>query len=150
MMFDQVRIEPARRDDEEAMLRLLREASLPGDDLVNHLATAIVARLDGLIIGSAALEIYDDGALLRSIAVAPEARRSGIGERLVRAALARADRLGAQTVFLLTTTAADYFPRFGFEVIERGTVPPGVRQSVEFRSACPATATAMRRFSRSR
>ena len=38
----------------------------------------------------------------------------------------------------LTTTADGYFPRFGFERIERSQVPATVRESVEFTSACPA------------
>lgn len=144
--MDHIRIEPARRDDEQAILQLLRASGLPDDDLVSHLETAIVARLDDdHIVGCAALEVYEDGALLRSVAVTPEARDTGIGQRLTRAALALADRLGAPTVFLLTTTAAAYFPRFGFVVVERTAVPAGVRRSVEFRSACPANATVMKR-----
>ena len=77
--------------------------------------------------------------------VAPEARGTGLGHRLTEAALALADRLGAPAVFLLTTTAERFFPRFGFRVVSRDEVPPGVQQSVEFRSACPASATVMRR-----
>jgi choline dehydrogenase-like flavoprotein len=51
----------------------------------------------------------------------------------------------ADTVFLLTTTAEGFFPRFGFEQITRDEVPPSVRGSVEFQSACPASAIVMRR-----
>jgi N-acetylglutamate synthase-like GNAT family acetyltransferase len=47
-------------------------------------------------------------------------------------------------VYLLTTTAESYFPRFGFVTVPRAAVPEGVRTSIEFRSACPSTATAMR------
>jgi amino-acid N-acetyltransferase len=52
---------------------------------------------------------------------------------------------GANTVFLLTTTAERFFPQFGFEQIDREQVPPSVRASVEFRSACPASAIVMRK-----
>jgi len=46
---------------------------------------------------------------------------------------------------LLTTTAADFFPKFGFEPIARADVPASVQSSIEFTSACPATATVMRK-----
>lgn len=50
---------------------------------------------------------------------------------------------GLADVTLLTTTAADYFTRFGFHVIPRESAPEAVRASVEFREACPETATVM-------
>jgi amino-acid N-acetyltransferase len=64
---------------------------------------------------------------------------------LTDAALRLATALGANTVFLLTTTAEGFFPRFGFEQITRDEVPPSVRGSGEFQSACPASAIVMRR-----
>jgi amino-acid N-acetyltransferase len=48
-------------------------------------------------------------------------------------------------VFLLTTTAEKFFPRFGFEQIAREDVPPSVQASVEFTSACPTSAIVMRK-----
>jgi amino-acid N-acetyltransferase len=48
-------------------------------------------------------------------------------------------------VFLLTTTAERFFPRFGFEEIARDEVPASVQASVEFQSACPASAIVMRK-----
>src|SRR5262245_14767027 len=44
---------------------------------------------------------------------------------------------------LLTTSAAEYFPRFGFRTGERNQVPAELQACVEFASACPATATVM-------
>ena len=46
-------------------------------------------------------------------------------------------------VYLLTTTAARYFPRFGFVETGRDAVPADVAATDEFRSACPASALAM-------
>jgi amino-acid N-acetyltransferase len=94
-------------------------------------------------VGCAALELYGAAALLRSVAVSPEARGTGLGQRLVAAALDRAHRLGVTSVYLLTETAAGFFPRFGFRAVERATVPVALQASVEFRAACPASATAM-------
>jgi len=138
-------IEAARPDDIDDMLRLLEQNHLPTDGLRDHVATAFVAREDGRLVGSAALEMYPDGALLRSVAVAPHLQGRGLGQELSAAAIRLARELHAPAVYLLTTTAERFFPRFGFERIARGDVPQSVRMSVEFTSACPSSAIVMRK-----
>jgi len=139
------RIEVARSAEANDVLRLLKESDLPLDGLIEHLATTLVARHDGRIIGSAALEVYPDGALLRSVAVASEFRGHGLGRELTEAAVRLAHDLHVPAIFLLTTTADRYFPRFGFERISRADVPAMVQTSVEFTTACPASAAVMRK-----
>ena len=139
-------IDRARSDDLDAVLRLLTENHLPLAGLREHLATTLVARQDGTIVGSAAVEMYADGALLRSVAVAPAMQRHLLGRELTEAAIHLAQERDARAVYLLTTTAAEYFPRFGFEPITRADVPASVQTSVEFTSACPASATVMRKW----
>jgi amino-acid N-acetyltransferase len=73
-------------------------------------------------------------------------RGAGIGQELTRSALTLADTLGVPAVFLLTTTAENFFPKFDFSRIDRSQVPATVQDSVEFRSACPASAVVMRRM----
>jgi amino-acid N-acetyltransferase len=138
-------VQTARPEDFDGIAELLRDNKLPTDGLRDHLATALVVRDRETIVGSAALEVYDDGALLRSVAVAPSLRNSGLGRRLTDAALDLARARGVPALYLLTTTADRYFPRFGFERIDRSGVPAGVQRSVEFTSACPASAIVMRR-----
>jgi amino-acid N-acetyltransferase len=140
-----VRIERATIDDGPRIAALLRKSALPVDGLFDHLDTAFVARSDGRIVGSAAIELYDDGALLRSVVVDDAFRGRGIGQRLTAAAVELADALNAPAVFLLTTTGEEFFPRFGFRRITREDVPQGVQTSIEFRSTCPASATVMLR-----
>lgn len=140
-----IRIETAGPSDAEGVLRLLEENHLPQDDLENHLATTLIARQDDRIVGSAALEIYADGALLRSVAVAAELRGQGLGHAMTDAAIGLARRLQLPSIYLLTTTAEQFFPRFGFERIQRADVPATVQTSIEFTSACPSTAMVMRK-----
>jgi amino-acid N-acetyltransferase len=138
-----VYIERASKADSPSILQLLRDAGLPIDGVVEHLTTALVARDGAAIVGCAAIEVYADGALLRSVAVAPAARGQGLGRRLTEAAITVAQSLGTPAIYLLTTTAESFFPRFGFVRLTRGQVPIGVQQSIEFRSACPASAIVM-------
>jgi amino-acid N-acetyltransferase len=138
-----VSIGPARRDELPRILELLEEGGLPRDGLANHLSTTLVARGDGWVVGCAALELYGQVALLRSIAVAWDLRSTGLGRRLTEAALELSRHLGVEEAYLLTETADHFFPRFGFRPIPRSEVPRSVRSSVEFTSACPASARAM-------
>jgi amino-acid N-acetyltransferase len=140
-----VTIEPATVEDGPAILRLLSVVGLPVDGLLDHLDTTVVARAGGRVVGCAALEVYADGALLRSVVVDTSTKGHGIGTQVTTAALNLASALGTPAVYLLTTTAEEFFPRFAFERIGRDQAPAGVQMSVEFRSACPSTAIVMRR-----
>ena len=138
-------IEAARATDAADVLRLLSQNRLPLEGLEEHLTTTLVARQDGRIVASAVLEMYQGGALLRSVAVASEQQGRGLGHELTNAAICLAQELGAPAIYLLTTTAEQFFPRFGFERIAREEVPVSVKASVEFTSACPSSATVMRK-----
>ena len=133
----------ATADDLPAILELLDQAELPRDGLAEHFDLALVARDGDRLVGSAAIERYGDAGLLRSVAVDASYRNQGLGAQLVGAALDQARAQGMQTLYLLTTTAPDYFPRFGFHPIARDEVALAVHQSVEFTSACPASAVVM-------
>jgi len=135
---------PARPADWEAIRTLVSASGLPLDGLEPHLPSTIVARDADGVVGCAALELYDRDALLRSVAVSATRRGSGIGLALTATAIELARRRGVRTIWLLTETATDFFPRFGFERADRGAVPAAVRSSAEFTSACPESATVMR------
>ncbi|MFQ6045634.1 MAG: arsenic resistance N-acetyltransferase ArsN2 [Gemmatimonadales bacterium] len=142
-MPPEISIEPAREGDREAVLALLGDAGLPADGLSDHWSTVLVARSAGTVLGCAAVELYEDGALLRSVAVSPARRGEGVGLALSHAALELAREKGARDVYLLTESAEGFFPRLGFRGVERDQVPPGVRRSLEFTTLCPDSARAM-------
>ena len=135
-----ITITAAQDADVPAILALLERSGLPQDGLQEHVATTLVARAGARVVGSAALELYGTAALLRSVAVATELRGAGLGHRLTHAVLDLARQHGVTTVYLLTETATDFFPRFGFRPTARAAVDSAVQQSVEFVSACPTSA----------
>jgi len=139
-------IERASHQDLEAVQRLLTEHHLPLDGLADHMEAAFVARMNGRVVGSAALELYAGGALLRSVAVTSTLHGEGLGRELTEAAIRLAASRRVPAIYLLTTTAETFFPRFGFELIRRDEVPASVRTSIEFASACPASAIVMRKI----
>ena len=137
-------IRQAAVDDWDRVADLLATSGLPLDGAREHATEFVVAERNGALIGCAAVERHGTAGLLRSVAVAAFEREKGTGEALVERCLQVARESGITTVVLLTTTAERYFPRFGFETIDRSAVPDAVRDSAEFRGACPASATVMR------
>lgn len=134
----------ASADDWSQIAQLLRDNNLPLDGADRHLASFLLAYDGSILAGCAALERYGEVALLRSVATDKGFRGKGLGQTLVRQVLETARSEGIQTVVLLTTTAAEFFPRFGFDVIQRDEAPEAVKVSAEFRGACPDTAITMR------
>ena len=132
--------------DLPAIERLLASSGLPTAGVAEALRGFVVAESesDRRIVGVIGLELCCDAfALLRSTAVDPDWRGTGLGRRLVTHVIAEAESRGIKALYLLTTTAERYFPSFGFVKTERDIVPAEVRRSVEFREACPASATVM-------
>jgi amino-acid N-acetyltransferase len=140
----QVALRPATRADQTAVEHLLHDLGLPTAGVAEWIECFWIARQGGETVGVVGVERYGNRWLLRSVAVEPSWRRAGLGRALVEAAFRAARAAGASEMYLLTATAERYFPRFGFAEIDRNDVPDAVRQSVEFREACPATAVAMR------
>ena len=129
--------------DLEAVEQLLFASGLPVAGVSDALRTFIVAESDGRLVGVIGLEVCCEHALLRSTAVVPEWRDRGLGRRLVERIIAEAEARNLCALYLLTTTAERYFPSFGFVKTARDAVPPAVRETVEFKDACPASATVM-------
>jgi len=137
-------VRAASAEDWAAIEGLLRGRELPTAGARGNLDGFLVATEGSVLLGCAGIERYGDVGLVRSVAVAESVAGRGLGATLVNALLERARGLGLREVFLLTTTAAGYFPRFGFENVARDALPPSLSVSEELRGACPASAVAMR------
>ncbi|MEW6210503.1 MAG: arsenic resistance N-acetyltransferase ArsN2 [Acidobacteriota bacterium] len=129
--------------DLPAIVALLESANLILDGVEEIADRFLLAFRDETLIGCAALEPFDKTALLRSVAVSETVRGAGLGQEIVRRLLDQARDNGFENVVLLTSTAERFFPRFGFRRIARDDAPPSVQSSIEFRSACPQSATVM-------
>lgn len=139
-----VGVRPATPVDLAEIRGLLSAADLPLAGVPDDLAHFLVAESNGTLVGAIGLEVYGEAALLRSAVVHPDRRGTGAGEALVKALLAYARALGVRDLSLLTTTAERWFPRFGFERVDRSALPAALSASEELRGACSDTAIAMR------
>ena len=141
-----VRIEDARVGDLGEVSGLLQANELGAWRRGEQDAELLVARdRDGRLVGCGALVYCGDLGLLRSVAVAAELRRTGVGRALVAALLELPRARSLVAVYLLTATAAGFFARLGFAPVEREEVPAAIRSTEQYRTECPASAVVMRR-----
>jgi amino-acid N-acetyltransferase len=140
-----MRVDRAMPADEPAIEALLAQAGLPLDGAAAAFEHGVVARDANRIVGAAAVELYDGSGLLRSVVVAADRRGTGVGREVVRAAedLARAE--GIHELYLLTETAEQWFPRLGYERVDRHVAAAAVGASIEFTTVCRDTGVALRR-----
>ena len=142
--MEDIRFTTATAADLPAVRALLERCELPVDDLqAAHLEHFVVCRLGGSLAGSVGIEISGEIGLMRSLAVAPELRGRRLGHDLWTHLRSEASRRGVGRLYLLTTTAEKLFARWGFQRVERDTVPEAIRGTAEFASLCPNTATVM-------
>jgi amino-acid N-acetyltransferase len=140
-----VSIRPASTDDFADLTDLIRESGLETSGLRPGMPDLFVAVSDGRMVGCAALEIDGAFGLLRSVAVVPNRRGEGIGDRLVHHAHSRAADLKLDAIYLLTTTAEHYFPRFGYRTVDETVPPDVVTSSAEYSTCVAADAALMKR-----
>ena len=144
MAGDVVEIRRAKAEDIDKVAELLSAAKLPLAGVSECIKRFFVADASGTIVGSVGIEKHGNYGLLRSAAVSEALRGRGVGRRLVDEAIDDARDEGIRALYLLTTTAQDYFPEFGFERIDRELVPVELNASAELQGACPSSATVMR------
>ena len=108
------------QNDFDAVESLLRDSALTLHGLRDQFEDGYaVAESDGAIIGVEGIEVHGEDGLLRSAAVSVAWRGRGVGDALTRDRIEWATRRGLRSVYLLTETAGDYFPRFGFQRADR-------------------------------
>lgn len=123
-----VELRAGRASDRSAVEALLRASDLP-DEVDGFPDAYVVAIQDDRLVGCAGLERHGGDGLLRSVAVAPSHRRSGIARRLVDDRIAAARAAGLAALHLLTTTSSAFFERLGFAARGRGEAPPAIAAS---------------------
>jgi amino-acid N-acetyltransferase len=137
--------EPVHRaPSRSAAISLLDAAALPTLDLTDaHMEHFFYSGLAHAPSGLVGLELFGHQALLRSLVVSDAARSRGLGSALLAQAEEHARAAGVREIYLLTTTAAEFFRRRGFSAMAREGAPPAIRESREFAGLCPASSAFM-------
>jgi amino-acid N-acetyltransferase len=128
-------IRKAKLQEIPEIYRLLAECSgqwnvLPRSlaELYSFVRDYFVFREDGEndILGVAALHVFwENLGEIRSVMVAADHQRQGIGRQLVLSCLEEARTLGLKQIFVLTD-CIDFFRRFGFQEFPREKLHPRI------------------------
>jgi len=95
-------------------------------ELYENIRDFFVYRDNGKVVGCAALHInWSELAEIKSVAVAEEYQRKGIGDIIIKACLDEAKELGIPTLFCLTYKP-EFFKRFGFIQVDKMELPQKV------------------------
>ena len=122
--------EKARVSDVPQMHKLINYFADKGEMLARSLSEIyenirdyFVVRQGERVIACVALHIsWSDLAEIKSLAVADDSQRKGIGDQLVEACLREAKELGIPTIFCLTYKPA-FFEECGFSQVDKAELP---------------------------
>ena len=133
-----------RRPTRLGALALLEAAQLPTADLSDgHLDHFFYLGPPAAPTGLVGCEIHGSDGLLRSLVVTPVNRGAGTGSALVEHVEAYARKQGVRAMYLLTTTAEEFFARRGYSSVDRDQVPDSIRSTAEYSEICPASSAIM-------
>jgi N-acetylglutamate synthase-like GNAT family acetyltransferase/protein-tyrosine-phosphatase len=138
-------IGPASGGDLDAIKRLLVGALLPSRDVGEGRQRFIVATEAGRLIGCAGLQVAGQDGLVRSMAVHWTRRNAGLGSKLHERLLFEALLAGVKTLYVVTTTAEDFFAGHGFKKVAASAVPLELQASEEFTAFVPGGSSVMSR-----
>jgi amino-acid N-acetyltransferase len=136
-------IKPLRQIKIPFAKQILKDSDLPFSDIERGNVLLFNLEESGEIIGIGGFEKYDEMALIRSVAVVNEFQGKGYGSKLISGIESEAKKAGIKTLFLLTTTAKEYFEKKGYNVISQQEVPDIIQSTTEFVSLCPVSAVCM-------
>jgi amino-acid N-acetyltransferase len=128
-----IKVRAARTSDVKEIRELVDSYAAPGQMLSKETVTLyesvqefVVAERDGIVIGCGALHIlWEDLAEVRTVAVAKEFHKQGIGHLILEEIIRRAREVGVKRIFCLTFQT-EFFGRIGFVEIEGTPVEPDV------------------------
>ena len=133
--------------DMPAARALLVSADLPIDDIDDPAISFIGAYAGAELVGVVGLQDCAGTGLLRSLAVSPQRRGEGIARQLCELVFELATARKLDALWLLTTSAHEYFTRYGFEAVPRDAAPDAIRATAQFAALCPSSAQVMCRLS---
>ena len=132
----------ASRSLRAAVIELLEENNLPTSDIDEGKALFALIQNEK-VIGTGGLEFFVDCALLRSLSVKKDWQGQGLGKFITRQLEEICRNKGIANIYLLTTTAEDFFRKEGYRVVNRADAPLSIKNSSEFSTVCSSTGILM-------
>lgn len=125
---------------------LLASLDLPSSDLTGKDNLCLFGIYnDNQLIASAGIEMMNDLGLLRSVAVKPSYQNQGIAKKLVTFTEAWAKERGITELYLLTTSATEFFKPLDYVLISRSDTPQLIKETTQFSQLCPCSSSVMKK-----
>lgn len=138
-----MRIEKFNKNDLKEIEKFLKEAELPVNDIYSSPVNFFGIKESQKMVAVGALEIYHPYAIVRSVAVSPKLQKNGVGSKMVDFLEEKAKELKIAELFLLTTTAEEFFSKKGYANKLRSSCPEKILNSEEYRNLCPDSAISL-------
>ena len=138
-------IAPASQNSFSAAIALLENCKLPTSDIQPQ-TRLFVMEENNKVIGTVALEHDGCDALLRSLCVEHDYRKKGVAGQLVSFIEHYAQLQEVHNIYLLTTTAVDFFAKKGYQNTERAQAPRFIQHTSQFASLCTSSAVLMKKI----
>ena len=101
------------------------------DNIIHDIQNFVVAELDGKVVGTASLYIYQTGlAEIRSVVVEDNAQKQGQGEALIQYLLEFAYQMELEQIIVLTYIP-QYFEQLGFSLIDKSSLADNIIEDSE-------------------
>ena len=101
------------------------------DNIIHDIQNFVVAELDGAVVATASLYIYQTGlAEIRSVVVDESAQKQGQGEALVQYLLEFAHQMELEQIIVLTYIP-QYFEQLGFNLIDKNSLAENIIEDSE-------------------
>lgn len=138
-----LQIEPALESDYKEISYLLNVNELPSSDITEDHVQIFVGLNQQEIIGTIGLQKYDSIGLLRSLVVKDGYKSQKIAGKLLHYIFDYCVMHKITELYLLTTSAEEYFYKYGFQKIERILVPEVIKETKQYQEICPKVAVVM-------
>lgn len=132
-------------DQFDSVFELLSEAKLDFSDLKQPNIRLFRFEENSIEIGVGGLEVFDDQALLRSVAVKKDLQGKGLGKEMVAQIEKTARNSGIKSLYLLTNTVPEFFKSIGYQQIDRNDFAEPLKQTSQFAGLCPVSAVCMKK-----
>ncbi len=136
-------IQPLNKTNLPSIKVLLESYELPDSDIETSHALFFGIKKKNQLLVTGAIEIYDSDAILRSVAVHRDFQKIGYGKIMVKFLEKKAIQLGIKKLYLLTTTAENFFRKCNYNSISRELCPESIKTSTQFAEICPSNASCM-------
>jgi amino-acid N-acetyltransferase len=130
--------------ERQEAIDLLQQHHLPVSDIDEDKVLYLLKAAERTI-GTVGLEIFENCALLRSVSVLKQEQGKGYGKYISEEIEKYVKDAGINCLYLLTTTAKDFFDKQGYCAISREDAPAAIQQTAEFTALCPSSAVVMKK-----